>query len=203
MTRLLLIRHGETVWNSEHRFQGSSDVPLNENGVAQAKALGKRLADWPITRIISSDLSRAYETAVAIAQHHPKIEVEQDGRIQEIGFGRWEGLNYSQIQEQFADDLAAWEADILTPPTEGEPVETFQKRIAAFASQFKPYQKGELIALCGHGGSMQMLLCHFLELPARAFWRFRMGNTVVSEVRLYDAGGMLVSFNDASHLKSD
>ncbi|MEM7335413.1 MAG: alpha-ribazole phosphatase [Chloroflexota bacterium] len=200
MTRLILVRHGETIWNNEHRFQGSADVPLNEAGLAQAQAVGQKLANIPFSRIVSSDLARAYQTAEAVSQHHSHLTLEKDGRIQEIGFGKWEGLTYAQIQEKYPDDLKAWEANIMTPPTEGESAADFLVRIADFGSQFKPYQKGEVVGIVGHGGSMQMLLCHFLKLPPEAFWRFRMANTAVTEIRLYEDGGMLHSFNDTSHL---
>lgn len=201
MTRLFLIRHGETAWNKQHRFQGSADIPLNGTGLAQADAVGERMASLPLSRIISSDLKRAYQTATAVARHHPDVPVEADARIQEISFGKWEGLTYKQIQETYPGDLEAWESDIMTPSTEGEPVEAFHARIAAFADQFEPFQKDELVAICAHGGALQMLLCYLLDLPPSSYWKFRMYNTAVSELRLYEAGAMLVSFNDTYHLK--
>lgn len=201
MTRLFLIRHGETAWNKQHRFQGSADIPLNGVGLAQAEAVGERMASLALSRIVSSDLKRAYQTAAAVVHHHPTLTIEADTRLREISFGKWEGLTYKQIQETYPDDLLAWQSDIMTPSTEGEPVEDFYRRIATFADQFEPFQKDELVAVCAHGGALQMLLCHLLDLPPSSYWKFRMYNTAVSEVRIHEAGAMLVSFNDTYHLK--
>jgi probable phosphoglycerate mutase len=93
---LTFVRHGQTQWNASRRFQGSTDIPLSEEGLAQAAALGRAFAAEPIDRIYSSDLSRALETARAIALPHG-LEVETDRRLREFNFGRWEGLTWDEI----------------------------------------------------------------------------------------------------------
>src|SRR5262245_65615545 len=102
MTELLLTRHGETDWNREHRVQGHTDVPLNENGREQARALAERLVDVPLAAIYASDLARARETAEIVARRLG-LGVVLDPGLREKNFGSWEGLTDVEIAERFPD----------------------------------------------------------------------------------------------------
>ena len=111
--KLLLVRHGQTDWNINRRFQGQSDVPLNEVGRQQATALANRLSREHIDVLFASDLQRAHETARIIAAQHA-CEIRLDARLREINFGAWEGLTYDEIKHNDPAVLAAREADIFT-----------------------------------------------------------------------------------------
>ena len=98
--RLILIRHGETEWNTQHRAQGRTDIPLNERGKAQAQALGAHFAEETVDLVLSSPLSRAYETAKAVADAAgAPIETAED--LTEIQFGVWEGLSFDDIRKNY------------------------------------------------------------------------------------------------------
>ena len=131
MIKLILVRHGETDWNAQRRYQGQSDVPLNDAGQRQAAALAQRLEGVDISAIYSSDLRRARQTATAIASLHP-LPVRDEPRLKEISFGRWEGLTYGEIQERWPEEMAAWFADpIRVTPPGGE-------RLAQVAERLRP-----------------------------------------------------------------
>ena len=118
--RVILVRHGETIWNEEQRYQGASDPPLSERGELQARRLAARLASESIGLIYSSDSTRALQTADQIAAHHGR-QVRADPRLREMDFGDWEGLTYSEIRERYPQALARWQGDPLaTSPPGGE-----------------------------------------------------------------------------------
>ena len=97
MIELICVRHGRTAWNAELRFQGQSDIPLDEEGRAQARALASFLQKEPLTMAISSDLGRAVETAQTILSAHPGVALRLEPELREMAFGDWEGLTWKQI----------------------------------------------------------------------------------------------------------
>ncbi len=97
---LVVVRHGRTAWNLDGRFQGHTDVPLDETGRAQARALGTMLAGESFDRAVSSDLARARETAALILAGRG-LSIEDDARWREMRFGTWEGLTWSEIVERY------------------------------------------------------------------------------------------------------
>src|SRR5215207_3510449 len=105
--RILMARHGETVFNIERRFQGQSDSPLTERGVAQARELAHALATEPVTAVYSSDLGRAFETAMVVAVPHG-LDVIADPRLREVDVGHWSGLNGAEIDATDGERLRAW-----------------------------------------------------------------------------------------------
>jgi broad specificity phosphatase PhoE len=125
-----LVRHGRTEWNAARRFQGQSDIPLSEEGRAQAMAVAAALASEPISAIVSSDLSRALETARAIAGHHG-LEVRADARLREFRFGAWEGLTWDEIVARYpvAEEMAFSSVRDYAP-TGGERFEHVRARVA-------------------------------------------------------------------------
>ncbi|MHB0939990.1 MAG: histidine phosphatase family protein, partial [Armatimonadota bacterium] len=117
--KLYLIRHGQTDWNLAQRFQGQSDIPLNEIGRRQANALADRLSSQPFEVAYSSDLQRALETAKVIAGD--RLEIKTDLRLREMDFGDWEGATYNKIKEECPGALTTWEDDVYkNAPPNGE-----------------------------------------------------------------------------------
>ena len=105
MTELILVRHGETLWNRERRMQGQTDTPLSAIGRAQAQAVGQRLARHPFVALYSSDLTRAWDTAAAIARASGR-EVRREPALRERTFGVFEGLTYEEMAQRYPDEHA-------------------------------------------------------------------------------------------------
>ena len=105
--QILLVRHGRTGWNDAHRFQGRTDIPLNEAGLAQAERLAERLAPWPLDAVWSSPLLRTRQTAAAVASRHG-MEPRVLDELVEVNFGPWEGMHLKTLREQEHDQLRAW-----------------------------------------------------------------------------------------------
>ena len=114
--KLILVRHGETEWNMQQRFQGHLDIPLNSKGQWQARQAARALADQSIDHLFSSDLLRAQATARSIADTCG-CAVQTDSRLREKGFGAWEGLTYAEIMERDAEGYKRWLEDpsVYTP----------------------------------------------------------------------------------------
>jgi len=198
--RLLLVRHGETAWNAEGRYQGATDVPLSPQGRAQARALVSRLAAEALDTIYASDLQRAWQTAEVIAAPHG-LPVRSEPRLREIDFGAWEGLNYDEVRQRHPQTLAAWEADpLITTPPGGESLAQVAARVGEALGNITQACQGQTVLLVAHGGSLQVLLCLILGLIPQARWQFRLDPGSLSEVCLYEEGAVLTLLNDTYHL---
>jgi alpha-ribazole phosphatase len=195
--KLLLIRHGQTDWNLAQRFQGQSDIPLNEVGKKQAQALSERLSNQSFDFVYSSDLQRATETAKFIC----KSEFHSAPRLREVNFGDWEGLTYDAIKEKHPDTLAAWENDIFkNAPPNGETLEQLSARVQSMLDELYAKHKDQTILIVAHGGVLQTLICLALKLPPTMYWQFHLSTASLSEVAFYPAGAILNLLNDTSHL---
>jgi len=151
-TTLLAIRHGETQWNVEERFQGHGDSPLTSAGRDQARALARRMKDIHFDSLISSDLGRALETASIIAEETGHT-IEKDARLRERNFGDLEGLTYNIIKEQHAPVLAHLDAndpDYVIP--NGESLRQHYQRNVAWFEERIERSSGSTVALIVHGG---------------------------------------------------
>jgi alpha-ribazole phosphatase len=200
--RLLIARHGLTTWNTEGRFQGQTDVPLNHTGRRQADALAKRLAGEHIDVVYASDLSRAWETATTIVTHHTCLLHAEPG-LREMSFGDWEGLTYTEIQERDAQLLAHWEADELNVSAPaGETLQQIAQRVQTVLERLIVDHPDETVLLVAHGGALQVLLCLALGLSPQSYWQFHLDQASLSEVRIYPQGAILNLFNDTCHLEN-
>jgi probable phosphoglycerate mutase len=160
VTKLLLARHGETDWNRDHRWQGHSDVPLNELGLRQARALAEELATEDLAAIYSSDLRRAYETARIVAASKG-MEVIVDPDLREIDFGTWEGLTSDEIEHRFPGDLGLWREQGQTPERRGgETHDQLRERVLAAAHRIAVAHPGEQVLVVSHGGALRALAVH-------------------------------------------
>lgn len=202
MLRLLLARHGQTDWNIAGRYQGQSDIPLNQTGCDQAEALAKRLSAETIHAVYSSDLSRAKDTAQAIANFH-QLRVHTDSRWRELNFGEWEGMTY---QEMSAHSPALFETWMMnprhTPTPNGETLDELSKRVTSAFDDIKSKHKEETVLVVSHSGALQALLANLLGVDLNRYWQFKISQASLSELAVYQDSVVLNLLNDASHLNS-
>jgi broad specificity phosphatase PhoE len=199
-TTILLVRHGQTDWNAQQRWQGHLDIPLNETGQRQADALARRLRGWPIQAIYSSDLRRAAMTAVSIATPlalHPIF----DPQWRERDLGDFAGLTGEEIRLQYPDIWAQKQKGLLAPPN-GENWRALRRRAVAAFEQVVARHAGEMVAVVSHGGLLANVVAHVLEIPADRYGRFRLsGNTGLSIIEITEEHGpRLTLLNDTAHL---
>lgn len=205
--RLLLVRHGETEWNRQTRFQGQIDVPLNDNGRAQAQKAGEFLQDIPIDFAISSSMLRPQETAEIILRHHPGINLELQDGLREISHGLWEGKLEAEIEQEFPGELERWrtEPGAVQMP-EGENLQqVWERSVAVWQSIVQKASENQLKTglVVAHDATNKTLLCHILGLSPDNFWNFRQGNGAVSVID-YPCGlsglPVLQAMNITTHL---
>jgi len=203
-TRILLIRHGETDWNRIHRFQGRSDLPLNQEGRDQAHALALGLKDQFLTAIHSSPLARAVETARLIKVFHPSVPLFKEEGLVEMDLGEFEGMEAGRWVVDHADFLKAWRetpASIRMPG--GESLGEVQARaIRTLERIAKLYPMESTLLLCSHNFVNLTLLCYALKIPLDRFREVRQETAALNV--LYMQGDRLVAevVNDRSHLKA-
>lgn len=150
-TKLIVIRHAETAWNREKRMQGVTDTPLSDVGRAQAQALGRRLAGRAFSALYSSNLSRAHDTALAIAEHSGR-ELRLDARLQERQFGIFEGLLAAEIMTRYPEEYARFasrDPDYEVPG--GESARGFSLRCLGGLAEIAGRHRGEEIVVVTHG----------------------------------------------------
>ena len=158
MTELLIVRHGETDWNAELRFQGHADTPLNETGRAQARALAEELVDVRADAIYSSDLSRAQKTAEILGARLG-VPVTPLRELREIDVGSWQGLTRAEIEARYPGAYAAWRRG-ETGWTGGETYASLAERILPALRQIaRDHPRGRVLVV-GHGGTIRTLRAH-------------------------------------------
>ena len=161
---MVLWRHGQTTWNAERRFQGQSDIPLDETGQAQAERAARLLAALRPDLIVSSDLSRAASTAAPLARL-TGLEVTLDKDLRERHGGCWEGLTDTEIRERYPEAHAIW-----TPP-DGEPTATVADRVAAAlqrtaaAAADRGTGRDGLAVVVSHGAALRLGMSRLLGMP--------------------------------------
>ena len=164
-TRIVFWRHGRTAWNAERRFQGQTDVPLDDTGVAQAEAAARALARLTPVRIVSSDLSRAHATAEALAAL-TGLEVLVDPGLRETYAGDWQGLTRSELEERYGDELAAWSAGSDVRPGGGETrLEVAARVVAVVERELGHVEPGRTLVVATHGGAARAAIGALLGLP--------------------------------------
>ena len=199
MLHLMLVRHGETEWNVQRRYQGQSDVPLSELGVWQAKLVAERLADQKIDVVYASDLKRAWETAQIIVAKNG-LNILSEPRLRELKFGILEGLTFDEAQEQYPELIAAWLGDFHQTPQGGETIDLFNARIVSLLEDLKQEHDEQTVLLVAHGGPLSELLRVVLELSPQKRWYLELENASLSEVLIAEDFISLKRLNDTCHL---
>jgi phosphoserine phosphatase len=201
MGKLYLVRHGETLWNTQHRMQGcGNDIELTENGKTQAEALAERLKDTNIDRIFSSSLSRAYQTAKIIAKQH-NIDVESCSEFKEINFGKWEGMYYTEIMEQYPEILKVWKTTPhLAVVPEAETIEELQRKSMTKLRQLLEDNKDKDIMVVSHGISSKLMILAIMNMQLSDLHRIRQDNTALNIFDYNDGLFDIITLNDICHL---
>ena len=202
-TRILLIRHGETEWNRIHRFQGRSDLPLNQKGREQSRALALALEEETLTAIYSSPLARAMETANLIRKLHPSVPLFEENGLLEMDLGEFEGMEAKHWAEQYPDFLKAWlEKPGSVSMPGGESLQEVQDRaLDALERIIQLHSPDSTLLISSHNFVNLTILCYALELSLDKFRDIRQGTTALNI--LYKQGERLWAevLNEQSHLQ--
>ena len=199
-THFLAIRHGETEWNSEGRFQGHLNSVLNGEGLAQAQALGERLAAERFDLLLSSDLGRALQTASAIAMRSGH-EIVVEPRLRERRMGIFQGLTPAEVQARYPGEYARFNSrdpDYVIP--HGESMRQLLERSVACFTELAERHAGLTLATVTHGGVLAMLYRHAMAMPLDTPRDFALHNTGVNRFRHRSGAWQLQSWGDIAHL---
>lgn len=170
MTALYLVRHGQTPWNIEGRYQGHLDPPLTELGQQQARTTAAQLAPLGFEAIYSSDLARAHQTALALAEQ-TGLPVQLDPRLREINQGEWEGVLIGDIRARWPDAIQGWETDPWQHhPPGGERLEELQQRLFAAIDEIVARHPVGKIAIFTHKLPIALLKIRYKDYPPQQIW---------------------------------
>lgn len=202
-TRIIAIRHGETTWNVDTRIQGHLNIPLNDTGRRQAARMAQALSDEPITAVYASDLARAWETAHYLGRAL-SVPVTREEGLRERGFGEFEGKTYAEIEALLPEQSLRWrKRDPEFAPPGGESLLALRHRVVAAAERLAARHPGELIALVGHGGVMDVLYRAATRLEIQAPRTWTLGNAAINRLLWSPEGFTLVGWADTQHLDDD
>ncbi len=197
--RLLLARHGQSLWNEVRKFQGATDVELSRLGRIQAEALGRAVRGYKVAAAYVSPMRRALETA-EIALRGTGIPLVPLPELRELSLGEWEGYTVDEIRGREGDPYLAWlRSPHDCPPPGAEPLEEVCGRVLRAVDRIaSAHPDGDDVLVIAHGGVISVYACHLLACSFNSLWRLRVDNgslTIVKPPRL-------VSVNDTAHLWS-
>lgn len=200
MSRLIIVRHGQTLWNLAKKYQGHSDIALTDKGLQQAQAVAERLAAEKIDAVYASDLSRAFKTAECIADKH-NLQVTSVPALREIKFGEWEGLTYEEISEKWPGMLGK----LWTTPDEleipgGETFYQLKERAYAAIKKIVKDHPEQTVVIVAHGGTIGTIMCAILDIHLNHVWSIRQDNTAVNIVEYHDDRPTIILLNCIRHL---
>ena len=201
-SRIVLIRHGETNWNREGRFQGQIDIPLNEKGKEQALKASKYLEEIKFTKAYSSSMKRPYETAKIILNKN-NIEIEKIKGLVEISHGLWEGKLEEEIKRTWPEMLKNWHErpESITMP-EGESIQQVSNRaISSWNLICESQKENDITLVVAHDAVNKTLICHILGLSYSDIWMIKQGNGGITVIDIFkNKNNVLCSLNITNHL---
>ena len=201
MTRIFVVRHGRTAWNSQKRYQGQQDIPLDDVGRRQADALARRLSREPMTAVYSSDLERAMQTAQTIAKVH-QIEPRPVASLRELAFGEFEGKTSEELERDLPVELESWRRNSMkTRPPGGETMLELDARVRSWFSATIGEHEDEAVAIVAHGGPVRRLVALLLNLSLDSYWRIRVDNAALTVFESGTSGYVMTALNDVCHLE--
>ena len=194
MLHFILIRHGETPWTKERRYQGSTDTLLTKRGERQVQRFASAIKDYNPAIIFSSSLKRAKQSANILASplnKRPKI----DRRLNELGFGAWEGKTADELMNENEPSFAKWMTGQLVTPKGGESIASLEKRITNFIDDCRKKHDNKKIIVVTHGGVIRMFIKVILDLPHKNLFHFRIDPGTVTIIGDYQYTKQLIQIN--------
>ena len=182
MVRIILIRHGETQWNIEGRYQGQEDTHLSERGLQQGHMVAQGLKDTPIDAAISSPLERSY---------------------MEINHGDWEGRLADDIEAQYPTEFHQWHTEphlVTMPGPGGESLEDVRRRVRAAFDEYAEAYDGKTVLVAAHDAVNKAIICDVLGLDMSHFWQIKQDNTCINVLECQDGRWRLVLLNSTNHM---
>ena len=202
MTRIYLVRHGQTQWNREEIFRGTTDVPLNESGLKEADLAAEALREEPIKAVYASPLARAKQTAEAIARIH-RTEVRVIDDLRDICFGEWQGVSHKEVRERYADLYRRWleEPQTVTFP-DGESLAALASRAVPAVRRVVLDHAEDTIAMVSHRVVNRVLICGLVGIDLARFWQIGQDTTAINLLTWKKGRFTLTCLNDTCHLRS-
>ncbi len=201
MSRLLLVRHGITEFNSTRRFAGYSDVEMSADGYRQVERLRDHLANEKIDVVYSSDLRRALATAEVITSGR-KVDTVTCPELREVNYGDAEGLTFQEIGRLYpevAESITNFSLQLKFP--DGESFEEFIERTGKFAERLEKHAPSETILVVSHNGPLKVLICRLLKISMEHWWQIGVDVASLSIMETRSRGAILTRLNDTSFLK--
>jgi len=207
MTQIILARHGNTPWNKDKIFRGSKDIPLDDQGREEARALGEWLKEETIHAAYTSPLSRSRDTARAITRHHDLPVIDLPG-LADLSYGDWEGMPLKEVKVKYADLYRQWETapHTVTFPN-GESLEILRTRALAAVDEVAQRHPDQTVLLVGHRAVNKVIIAGLIGLDNSHFWRIAQDTTCLNRFHLVEAPQKvgntwyIISINDACHLR--
>jgi broad specificity phosphatase PhoE len=199
---LYIIRHGQTAWNKEEVFRGTKDIPLNDVGKKEAQALGAYLKDVSFDAIYTSPLSRAVQTAEAVARPvgiTPRVEAA----LIDLNFGSWQGVSHDEVKMKFPDLYRLWKnaPDQVKFP-EGESLNDVSSRVDALLKKLLKDHTDQVVGLFSHRVVCKVLLCRLLGLDLSRFWNIQQSTACLNRFRFHERGWICELINSQCHLEA-
>jgi len=207
MTQIILARNGNTPWDKDKIFQGSKDIPLDDFGREESWAVAEWLQDETIHAAYTSPLSRARDTAIAIARHH-NLEVLDLPCLADLSYGDWDGVPLKEVKVKYADLYHQWET---APHTvcfpNGETLAVLRTRALAAVEEVVQRHPDRTVLLMAHRAVNKVLIAAFIGLDNSNFWRIAQGTTAINRFHLVEDGRRvgktwnIISINETGHLR--
>lgn len=201
MLRLYFMRHGETVWNTERRYQGMTDIELSAEGFRQAQLAAERFKSIHIDKIYSSPLKRAMATAKPIAENKG-LEIIKEDAFREIYFGEWEGMTVPDLTAKYGDNYINF---IREPHNYGFPgeqnIDKVIERIKPSIDRIIENEDGNVLII-SHGGIIRLMIMYIMGLDNSWFTKMWINNTGISIIELKKDRRLMLTVNDSAHLTS-
>lgn len=201
--RIFLTRHGETQWNAEWRIQGHTDMELNENGLAQARALAARMEGTKISVIYSSDLARSSRTAAIVQEKLPGSRMILSPLLRERNWGAFEGKQWKEIEGQMPEEIRRLKKHPVDfKPGDGESRRDVLGRITEFMDGVRAGHDDDTIMIVTHGGVSSLMIKYITGLDLASITPFKIDNCSLNIIDLFeDEHWLIQTLNDVSHLE--
>ncbi|SMB96250.1 alpha-ribazole phosphatase [Desulfonispora thiosulfatigenes DSM 11270] len=202
MTKIIFIRHGQTLWNAKRKYQGQTDIHLDETGIMQADLVAQKLKEDKVDVIYASDLQRAYKTAEIIGLEQ-ELKVSPSIGLREFNFGVWEGKTYEELKNEYPELVEKWFKDpesVQIPKAES--IKDLQNRAVNQINEILEKHNNKTVVVVSHGLTIATILSYFLDIELKNVRKMIQGNTGITIVEFNDTKGTLVVFNDINHIEN-